>query len=451
MRKLWLIISREYGSRVRKRSFILTTILTPLGFLLLFSISIFASMSAVSKEKTIWVLDEANLLNQADGALSSSGSLNLVSAPKTSPDSLRKLLLQTENNPVDALLYIPKTAVQNRENLSNLLSIQLELYGREPLSGSAQSILRQRLSRRLIKERRKLLGINLKDLERAELKGSDLHFNQLNMAGEKETAASAQVYLASFLGGGMMMLIYMVILIYGNMVMRSVMEEKTSRIVEIVISSVKPFQLMLGKIIGVGAVGLTQFLIWGLSIPTLQLILSLFVALPAASSSPLPSGSGLEEDQMLMIMDNLEGFSQFNYSYLMSCFLAFFLLGYTLYASIFAAIGAAMGDDWGEGQSLTIIVTIPVVAAMLIGLQAIENPHGSLVEYASYVPFFAPVIMPARLAFDPPLWQLGLSLGILFLSAIAMIWLSGRIYRIGILLYGKQPSVKQFFYWMFKF
>lgn len=450
MRKLWLIISREYGSRVRKRSFILTTILTPLGFLLLFSISIFASMSAVSKEKTVWVVDEANLLNQADGALSSSGSLHLITAPKASLDSLRNLLAQAENNQVDALLHIPKTAVQNRENLTDLLTIQLELYGREPLSGSAQSILRQRLARRLIKERRQLLGINLKDLERADLKGSDLHFNQLNITGEKETAAS-QVYLASFLGGGMMMLIYMVILIYGNMVMRSVMEEKTSRIVEIVISSVKPFQLMLGKIIGVGAVGLTQFLIWGLTIPTLQLILSLFVALPMASSSPLPSNSGLDEDQMLMIMDNLEGFSQFNYAYLLSCFLAFFLLGYTLYASIFAAIGAAMGDDWGEGQSLTIIVTIPVVAAMLIGLQAIENPNGSLVEYASYIPFFAPVIMPARLAFDPPLWQLGLSMGILLISAIAMIWLSGRIYRIGILLYGKQPSIKQFFYWMFKF
>jgi ABC-2 type transport system permease protein len=264
-----------------------------------------------------------------------------------------------------------------------------------------------------------------------------------------DAGAGARVYVATFLGGLMMGLIYIVIFVYGNMVMRSVMEEKTNRIVEVIISSVKPFDLMMGKIIGVGGVGLTQFAIWGITIPLLNLLVGLiFAPQMQAIQADVQAGTSSSAD-ILRMTQMIQELASFNYFYILGFFVLFFLAGYILYASLFAAVGAAMGDEWGEGQSLTLLISLPVIIAFYVGVAAVENPNSALSFWASLFPLFAPVVMPARLVFDPPIWQLLLSLGLLLASCLFFVWISGRIYRVGILMYGKKVTMKEFVKWIF--
>jgi ABC-2 type transport system permease protein len=296
------------------------------------------------------------------------------------------------------------------------------------------------------------MGIEQSKLEKAEINPSDVHFSPQNMDDKKvktKEKSGNRVYLATFLGGAMMFLIYLVIMVYGNMVMRSVMEEKTNRIVEIIISSVKPFELMLGKIIGVGAVGLTQFGIWAITIPLINFVVGLFfVGRMKNMNSSMPQGNVNEAD-IESFMSTLDELWTFNYFEIVGFFLLFFLAGYVLYAALFAAIGAAMGDDWGEGQSLTMIVVIPVIMAFYVGIAVIEDPNSSLGVFASIFPLFSPVVMPARIVFEPPLWQILLSVTLLIGTCVLFIWISGRIYRAGILMYGKKTTLKELVKWMF--
>jgi ABC-2 type transport system permease protein len=296
------------------------------------------------------------------------------------------------------------------------------------------------------------MGIETVKLEKAEIRSSDIQFDPKNLGvevGKEKNVSGSRVYVATFLGAVMMFLIYFVIIIYGNMVMRSVMEEKTNRIVEIIISSVKPFELMLGKIIGVGAVGLTQFGIWAITIPTLNFIVSLFFAGRLQNANSLMQTAKVNPDEMENLTEIFQELWSFNYYEIFFFFLLFFLAGYVLYASLFAAIGAAMGDDWGEGQSLTMVVVIPVILAFYIGIAVIEDPNSSLGVFASIFPLFSPVVMPARVVFEPPMWQILLSILLLLGSCWLFVWISGRIYRAGILMYGKKTTLKELVKWMF--
>jgi ABC-2 type transport system permease protein len=269
----------------------------------------------------------------------------------------------------------------------------------------------------------------------------------LDESGENASQITTAIGVA--LGNIMGIIMYMVVLIYGMMVMRSVMEEKTSRIVEVMISTVKPFQLMLGKIIGVGAVGMTQFLIWAILIPVISIVVNLIFGFNADNMSNLPQQSEVNPDDLqAMVGLVISELDSQNWWLIVPVFILYFLGGYFLYSSMYAAIGSAIGDDMGEGQSLTLPVVIPVIMAFYIMFVSVQAPHSSLAVWSSMFPLFSPIVMPARLAFDPPVWQLVLSLVLLFASVIFCVWLAGRIYRVGILMYGKKGSFKEIMKWM---
>ena len=251
------------------------------------------------------------------------------------------------------------------------------------------------------------------------------------------------------MGGIMGFLMYMVIFIFGNMVMRSVMEEKINRIVEVMISSVKPFQLMLGKVIGVGGVGLTQLLIWMILIPVIILLAGAFVNDPGQAQQMAESmWPGMQDTANAQISMVLKEFGSLNWWLILPSFVIFFLGGYFIYSSLFAAIGSAIGDDLGESQGLMMPIIIPVIFALMIMMSSLENPNSGMAVFGSIFPLFSPIVMPARLAFDPPLWQVLVSLGLLIITSLFFIWVSGRIYRIGILMYGKRLTFREIWKWL---
>jgi len=242
------------------------------------------------------------------------------------------------------------------------------------------------------------------------------------------------------------------VLMYGQLVMRSVMEEKTNRIVEVMMSSVKPFDLMLGKIIGAGAVGLTQVVIWIILSGAISLLVPLLFGSPdigqmGASMAADSMNEAAVQDAGFQMMKEL---SNQNWPLIIFSFIVFFLGGYFIYSSLFAAIGSAMSDDLGESQALVLPITIPIVLAIYIVFFAgIRNPHSGLMVFASIFPLFSPIVMPFRMAFNPPLWQVILSLVTIVLSAFFFVWLAGRIYRVGILMYGKKVTFKELGKWLF--
>ncbi|HRJ16535.1 MAG TPA: ABC transporter permease, partial [Saprospiraceae bacterium] len=258
--------------------------------------------------------------------------------------------------------------------------------------------------------------------------------------------------IASGIGFIMGIIMYMAVFIYGMMIMRSVMEEKTTRIVEVMISSVRPFELMLGKIIGVGAVGLTQFAIWAILIPLISMGASLAFGMDASAMNASANMNAAEinpDDMQAMIGLAMHEINSINWWFMIPAFVFYFLGGYFLYASLFAAVGSAMGDDLGEGQSLTIPITIPVLLAFYIMMAAVQAPNSSMAVWSSIFPLFSPIVMPARLAFGPPLWEIALSMVLLAAASVFFVWLSGRIYRVGILMYGKKVTLKELGKWMF--
>lgn len=256
---------------------------------------------------------------------------------------------------------------------------------------------------------------------------------------DKEQLGIAYVagYISSFL-------IYITILIYGTMVMRGVSEEKTNRIAEIIISSVKPFQLMLGKILGIGAVGLTQFIMWMILIVLFASAVFFFVPMPSMNDAAAAGAQG-KTPQLMADLANV------NLPLLVACFVFYFIFGYLFYASLFAAVGSAVSEDAQDSQSLMFPVTMPIVLAIVIMMQAINQPSGSLAVWSSLVPFFSPVVMMARLPFGVPsavpYWQLAASMLLLFGGFLFTTWLSAKIYRTGILLYGKKITWKEMWKW----
>lgn len=438
MNKTWLIISREYWSRVKKKTFILTTILTPIGFVI-FWIALIFIMSSGVEDKKIAILDPSDVLKFEEVGKLRDGMV-IFNYPNKELDSLKESF---EEDGYNAILYVPE---QELDSLTKTFNIHY--YSNDDIGITTKKQVNSVLKKHVRKLKMDELSISSETLKMLE---TTVNVVPKSITDTKEEISSSRVEIASVLGGAMMFLIYLVIFIYGNMVMRSVMEEKTNRIVEVLISSVKPFQLMLGKIIGVGAVGLTQFAIWGITFPLLYMgVAFLFsgklMEMQESLSTSTKTGAG-DADQIIVILQELQNF---DWGYIIFLFIVFFLLGYILYASLFAAVGAAMGDDWGEGQSLTLIVGIPVVIAFYLGMASINNPSSSLAYWSSMFPLFSPIVMPARLVFDPPLSEIILSIVILLVSCIFFIWLSGRIYRVGILMYGKKTSLKDFVLWMFR-
>ncbi len=435
MNKVLLIIQREYITRVRKKSFIITTLLAPLGFAAFFMVTIFLAQNNQS-DKKIAVIDDSGIFK---GNFADTDYLHF----KFVDDSLQLLEKSYVSDGYDGILYIPEI-----KNLSAPRGI--EYRSEDHLGVASKSHVEKQLQRVIRKKKIALAEIDPNVLE--EIDDIDLSVTTVTLGEEGEKKVSAEIAMA--LGYIMGFAIYMVLLVYGTMVMKGVAEEKTNKIVEVIISSVKPFQLMLGKIVGVGAVGITQFALWGILIVIIQFVLTLAFADQLQELSQLQQSGQAEmyggqdpEEMALFVSELIESAKNINFTAIFIQFVFFFFGGYMLYGALFAAIGSAAGDD-GENQSMNFIVSIPIIISIVIMTSVVQDPNSSLAVWSSIFPFTAPVVMPARLAFEPPLWQILASMFFLILGFLFTTWLAGRIYRVGILLHGKKVTMKDLAMWV---
>jgi ABC-2 type transport system permease protein len=416
MKNLKLIIAREYLTRVKKKSFIITTLITPLAIGLFIFVLGFILTYDDGEENNIAVVDHSGIFNKpADLARTGNTTFELADA------TVEELKSSYESNGFDAILYIPE--VKNLYAQTHTIFY----YSEKSPSLDLELILSNRVKSKIRNYKIKELNLDKKELEALETT-IDIDPEPI-IDGDKDQSKHTNM-VAAAIGGFMGFIMYLAVFIYGSMVFRSVMEEKTNRIVEVMISSVKPFELMLGKIVGVGGVGLTQLAIWAILIPIIQILASAFWGVDTSEISNLDPGINQEEimGEFSMIMTEI---ANQNWWSIIPLFLFYFLGGYLLYASLFAAIGSAIGDDVAEGQALTIPISIPVAIAFYIMITTVQSPNSSLAIFSSIFPLFSPIVMPARLAFEPPIWQLLLSLVTLIGTCIFFTWVAGRIYRIG--------------------
>ncbi|MHA4846625.1 ABC transporter permease [Flavitalea antarctica] len=433
MNKTWLIVQREYFSRVRKKSFLLTTILVPLVIIGFYAAIIAISVSDNSETVKVAVLDEANLFNS--------------SVPKSKNDVIVYDLIKSENEQAfkskykasgyNYFLYVPKIDLNK--------PVGIRLHSESAVSLGNKGKIEKTVNQAI--EAKRLEEANI-DPEKYKAINADINLQNIIDSGKGEKKSVAGVaYAISFACG---LLIYMILMIYGTMVMRGVMEEKTNRIAEVIVSSVKPFQLMMGKILGIGAVGITQFVIWIILLAALQLLMPVLfpamgqeLAQQAAAGATQPESSG-------MLLTITEGLSSINVPLNIFCFLFYFVGGYLLYASLFAAIGSVVSEDQSEAQQLVFPVMMPIILAFVIMTKAIAEPNSSLAVFGSLFPLTSPIVMMARINYDVPAWELILSMLFLVIGFLLFTWLTAKIYRTGILLYGKRVTWKEMVKWAFK-
>lgn len=439
MNKLWLIVEREYLTRVKKKSFILITLLSPLIFVALFTVPALVAVFAGKESKTVAVRDDSGIFTVPEDT-SARVTFSLLNEP------LDVLKATYKGRGFDGVLHIP--AFQD-----TIEKLKISYFSEGQISLNAMNYIENQVARQVEQHKIKAAGYNEEVMEgfktRVSIDQKEVAFNEKGELIETDKKNSAGIATAiGFIAG---FIIYIVLLFYGTMIMRSVMEEKTNRIVEVIISSVKPFQLMMGKIIGVSGVGLTQMIIWIALTVVLTSVAGIFLKVdPAAAQTAMNPMQGVpQEEVMNQSSEIFKLITSQNWGFILPVFLIYFLGGYFIYSSLFAAVGSAMGDDMGESQSLTLVAMAPIILAIILISPVIENPTSPLAVWMSIIPLFSPIIMPARLAFEPPLWELAVSIVLLMASAVFFVWLSGRIYRVGILLYGKKATMKELVKWTF--
>lgn len=438
MNKIPLIIKREYLSRVRKKTFILSTILTPLLFALVIGVVVFITVKNISHEK-VAVVDPNGYLKS-----------NLESS---------KIVSYTFATGVDtanfaakgysAILLAPQTGANQTSNFKLITEKSMNRFANDQI----EKDISRSLENNLISQE---LKIDPKRIDSLKEKASAVSIDS-EKRGEGGTLNKSSFNVANGIGYATGFLIYITLFIYGAMVMRGVMEEKTNRIAEVIISSVRPFQLMIGKILGIGAVGLTQFLIWiilisGISMLLTAMIPSDILLQAQQTGQQIPGSGGGGSEALRNIAQAQSSLSSINWGLVVFCFIFFFFGGYLFYAALFAAVGSAVNEDPQDAQSLMMPITLPIVLAIIIMINAINDPSGPLATWSSIIPFFSPIVMMARIPFGVPdtvpYWQLGLSMALLVLGFLFTTWLSARIYRTGILMYGKKPTLKEMAKWI---
>lgn len=437
MDKLWLIIKREYLTRVTSKSFLLTTILTPLGFLLFFVFIGFLATYESKEDKKILIKDESNIMGKTihdeDHIYYTFSDL-----------SLDELKLKVKNEESNGVLLIPAMDSTRKGD------VRLLFYAKDQLGIDDRDKVQSQIAERLTQYKMQKMGLKEEQLEAIKTEVT-LDPEPIDATQKDESSSAAAV--GAGLGMIMGIIMYMSIFLYGSMIMRSVMEEKMTRIVEVMISTVKPFQLMLGKIIGVGAVGLTQFIIWMILIPLISLGVSAMFGFDVQASQAENMMQGAppidQEAMQYTVMNIMKEVMNLNWWLIIPCFIVYYLMGYVLYAALFAAVGSAIGDDLGESQGLTLPITIPVIIAFYIMFSTVRAPQSTLAIWGSIFPLFSPIVMPSRLAFNTPWWQIALSMALLIATTIFVVWLAGRIYRVGIMMYGKKASFSELRRWIF--
>jgi ABC-2 type transport system permease protein len=438
MNKVGLIIKREYLSRVRKKTFILSTILTPLLFALVIGLVIFITVKNVSHEN-VAVVDPNGYL-KANLEDSKVVSYHFVADIDTSNFAKKGY---------SAILIAPRTGVNHTDNFKLISEKSMNRFANDQIEHDISRSLENNLISQELK-------IDPKRIDSLKEQADAISIDS-EKRGEGGKLARSSFNVANGIGYFTAFLIYITLFIYGAMVMRGVMEEKTNRIAEVIISSVRPFQLMMGKIIGIGAVGLTQFLIWIILISGISMLLTSMIphdvlVQAQQTGQQIPGSMQQGSEAMRNIAAAQVGLSSINWTLVVFCFIFFFLGGYLFYAALFAAVGSAVNEDPQDAQSLMMPITIPIVLAIIIMINAINDPSGPLATWSSIIPFFSPIVMMARIPFGVPdtvpYWQLALSMILLVLGFLFTTWLSARIYRTGILLYGKKPTLKEMVKWV---
>lgn len=428
-----LVIQREFLERVSKKSFIITTILMPVLMLALMATPALIMAFAGNEAKTVDIVDESLVIAPA---LKSDDGIKYITC--TQPlDSVRA------NSTADAVLFIPKDVMDGKK--------AIQLYNNEASSMTLESNIRDQVNG--IIENIRLESYDIANLDQIlkEVE-SDVSIQSYDNTSKDEEKESSTI-LSYILGTVLTFFLYMCLLLYGQMVMTSIIEEKNNRVLEIVVSSVKPTQLMLGKICGIGLVAVTQIVIWGVLLAALSAFvlpaltpdsvaadLSAMNAAGAAGTESL--GTPVELLQALPILGNVGYIIQ-----IFGLLLLFLVGGFMLYAAVYAAIGSAVDNIQDAGQ-LQSVVVMPIILGIVFGMMAASDPGSQLSLWTSMIPFTSPMVMMARIPFGVPGWQITVSLIILYASFFAMVWVAAKIYRVGIFMYGKKPSVKELIRWM---
>ena len=423
MHNIFLIFKHEYITRVSKKSFIIMTLLGPLLIGLFYGSIAWISYSQLSESdsKRVAIYDPAETLgNQIPS--NNDYEFYFTNNPEITKDSVDK-------GNVEILLEIPKT-----------IEDTIILTAKKSLSLTDKGVLKSLLSNQYFNTQLAKKGLNKEMLD--SMKPS-LHISDQLISGKSSATEikSGVGYIGAFI-------IYLFIFMYGVMIMRGVTEEKNNRIVEIIVSAVRPFELMMGKILGVALVGLTQFLAWIVLSGLLLTIISIGIGLDAADNLPINVNNIPADPAKDMFQGMMAQLQVLDFPKIIIGFIVFFFGGFLLYSSIFAAIGSAVDNDT-ETQQFMFPVSLPLIFGLVIAQIAVfKDPNSSLAVWCSMIPFTSPVVMMVRLPFDVSWMEIILSAGILFASFILVVWLAGKIYRIGILSYGQKASYKQMLKWM---
>ena len=427
-----LIIKREFIAKVRNKSFIVMTFLSPLLFVgVSFLIGFLANMNKDEITK-IAIHDAAGYLKSDFKNSKETTYTDLSLMPL-------KLAKDTASKNYEGLIYVPKVASLNE------LDKKVEYISDDSPSMDFIMDMEDVINAKLTKNNLTNLGFDSDKIEKAEV-NSDIKLQKFS--GEDTVKGINEMKVA--IGGVFGYLIMMFIVIYGNFVMRSVIEEKTSRIIEIIISSVKPYQLMMGKIIGNSLAGILQFAIWALLGSVLLFgVSAIFGVQTAAQTSVNPEMvNTVQQGLNVTIQSYIKEIFNLPLATLVSCFIIYFIGGYFLYSSFYAAIGAAV-DSETDSQQFLLPIIMPLVLGVYIGFfTVINDPHGTLATVFSIIPLTSPIVMLMRIPFGVPIWQLILSISILFATFFGVVWFASKIYRVGILMYGKKPTWKELYKWL---
>ncbi|MGM9838592.1 MAG: ABC transporter permease [Sodaliphilus sp.] len=418
MNKLLLIIQREYTTLVARKSFIVITLLIPFLFVAIGAVPVLISeWNNSGSAEAVTVIDETGRLA---GVIPDTESFRFIPLKGEAGSTDVKSFFDQAGDSMSALVVIPANVLD---------SAKVNIYSKSTVNMALVSHVTESLNDTLTAVKIASMGVpNLdKMVKEAQV---DIDVNSVKLSDDG-TESEASTTAAMVLGMVLAFITYMFVLTYGAMIMNSVIEEKTNRIVEVIVSSCKPFQLMMGKIIGVALVGLTQFLIWAILIS---------VAVGGL-------GISLANDPMSDLAVVFNAIQSVNLVSIFTCFVVYFLGGYLLYASLFAGFGSAV-DQASDASQFTSPIIIVMVVALYAGIGCMENPNGSMAMWCSMIPFTSPIVMMVRLPYDVPFWQIAVSVALLYGTAFGLVWVSSRIYRIGILRYGKKFTFKEIMGWV---
>ena len=434
MNKIGLIIKREYLTRVRKRSFLILTFLGPILMAAIYIIPIMLALNSSTDHLRVAVVDESRWF---ESSFTNNENHTFVPMHGQPIDSVKEMV---KNGVFDMALYVPPTQLNIPSNAVvysiRQVPMEVETY--------ISSVMEKEI------EDQKLMAKGV-DPEIVSAVKTNVNLSVMRMdekGNEKETFTEVQFTLGIILA----MLVNMFIMFFGGQVMQGVSEEKTNRIIEVIISSVKPFQLMMGKIIGVSLVAFTQFVLW--IVLTLVLYLGFSAYLGLSNPEMLSQGTVMAQEitsNDIMSNENVQSILQIVHSIdfgtIITTFLIYFILGYLLYATLYAAIGSLV-DNNTDAQQFTLPVTVPLITAMISSFYTVNNPDSSLSVWLSMIPFTSPISMMVRIPFGVPIWQIVVSVLLLAGTFVFMTWFAAKIYRTGILMYGKKLSYKEIFKWL---